>query len=59
MEAKEIKRKRTKKQKVQDELDFMRKLRSKPEEKLSPMAKYWLTHEHDEPIALNMRYVLK
>ena len=51
--------KKTKAQKKKDTAKFMDKLRNTPEEKLSPMAKYWLKHEHDEPISLNMRYVLK
>lgn len=38
---------------------FMDKLRSTPEEMLSPVAKYWLAHEHDEPVKLNMRYVMR
>ena len=59
MEVKEIKRKRTKRQKLQDERNFMNKLRSMPEEELSPMAKYWLKHEYDDPVELNMRYVLR
>ena len=37
----------------------MDKLRSMPEEELSPMAKYWLKHEYDDPVELNMRYVLR
>lgn len=59
METKEVKKKRTKKQKAQDWAMLMEKLRNTPEDKLSPMAKYWLKHEHDEPVSLNMRYVLR
>lgn len=38
---------------------FMDKLRNTPPEKLSPVAKYWLAHEHDESVKLNMRYVMR
>lgn len=34
-------------------------LRQIPEEKRSAAVKYWLAHEHDEPVELNMRYVLR
>ena len=38
---------------------FMDELRNIPADRLSPAAKYWLKHEHDEPVKLNMRYVLR
>lgn len=37
----------------------MDELRNIPADRLSPAAKYWLKHEHDEPVKLNMRYVLR
>ena len=39
--------------------EYMDRLRTTPEDQLSSIAKYWLAHEHDEPVKLNMRYVMK
>lgn len=50
---------RSKAKKENDWAVYMDKLRNTPEEQLSAIAKYWLEHEHDEPIRLNMRYVMK
>ena len=52
-------RKRTKKQKEIERIAFYERLKATPKEKLSPIAKYWLEHENDEPVKLNMRYVLR
>lgn len=34
-------------------------LRQIPEEERSAAVRYWLAHENDEPVELNMRYVLR
>lgn len=44
---------------LKEDKEFMDKLRGTPPEKLSPIARYWLEHEHDAPVVLNMRYVLR
>lgn len=55
----EKRKRKTKKQKHEEHVKFMDELRKLPEDQLSPVAKYWLKHEHDEPVKLNMRYVLR
>lgn len=61
METKEKRRRRgrTKAQREKDWAMVLEKLKNTPEDQLSPVAKYWLNHEHDEPVKLNMRYVMK
>lgn len=61
METKEKRRRRgrTKAQREKDRAMVLEKLKNTPEDQLSPVAKYWLNHEHDEPVKLNMRYVMK
>lgn len=39
--------------------DFLAQLKSMPAEKLSKTAKYFLAHEHDEPVEMDMKAVLK
>ena len=51
----EKRKRKTKKQKHEEHVKFMDELRKLPEDQLSPVAKYWLEHEHDEPVKLNMR----
>lgn len=52
-------KKTTKKQRKADMAELIAKLKSTPQEKLSKAAKYLLAHEHDEPVEMDMRAVLR
>lgn len=51
--------KRTKEQKKADMTELIAKLKAMPQENLSKAAKYLLAHEHDEPVEMDMRAVLR
>ena len=55
----EKRKRRSKKQKAADWAQTLEAIRNKPEELRSPVEKYWLEHANDEPLKLNMRYVLR
>ena len=53
------KEKKTKEEKRADMAELIARLKATPKDKLSAAAKYLLAHENDEPVELNMRYVLR
>lgn len=51
--------KKTKSQKTKEWAEFITQLKNTPKDKLSPMGKYWLAHENDAWVDLDMKYVLR
>lgn len=51
--------KKTKRQKAKEWAEFITQLKNTPTDKLSPMGRYWLAHENDTQVELNMKYVLR
>ena len=54
-----MKTKKNRRQKTKDWAEFITQLKNTPEDKLSPMGKYWLAHANDAQVELNMKYVLR
>lgn len=53
------KEKKTKEEKRAESKAFMEELKKMPKGKLSKIALYWLAHENDEPVEMDMRAVLR